>query len=61
MKLCQEEELVWHPAMRICDQSGLGTPVYCDTIIFIVPVVIMVFEWTLKIMVWQERKQAVEI
>ena len=61
MKLCQEEELVWHPAMRICDQSGLRTPVYCDTIIFILPVANMVIGWTLTIMVWQERKQAVGI
>jgi len=61
MELCQEEELAWHYATRVCDRRGLGTPVHCHTIGFEVLGRIAVAARGLHIVVWEERKQAVGI
>ncbi len=61
MQLGQEEELVWHHAIRMSDGNALGAPVHRDTAAFINQAGTMVTAWGLKIMVWQERKQAVGI
>ena len=60
MQLSEEEELVWHHAIRISDGFCLGTPVHRETCVF-VNQVWMVVAWGLIIMVWHERKQAVGI
>lgn len=60
MQLCQEEELIWHHAIRASDGFGLSTPLKSDTSVFINQVR-MVVAWGFIVMVWQERKQAVGI
>ena len=60
MQLCQEEELVWHHAIRMGDGNGLGTPVYCQTSFFIMRIG-TVATGGLQIVVWHKRKQAVGI
>ena len=59
MQLGQEEEFVWHHAIRMGDGSGLRAPVYCDTRTFVNQVIIMIWAWGLKIVVRQKRKVAV--
>ena len=60
MQLCQEEELVWHHAVRICDRLGLGAPIHSDTTV-LVNRTRTIAMWGLMIMVWQEGEQAVRI
>ena len=60
MQLCQEEELVWHHAIRTRDGFGFLTPRNSDTLVF-VSKVWMVVTRGLMVMVWQEGKQAVGI
>ena len=59
MHLGQEEEFVWHHAIRIGDGIGLRTPGYCDTRTFPNQVIVMISAWGLKIVVGQKRKVAV--
>ncbi len=61
MQLGQEEKLVWHHAIRMCDGNALGAPVHCNTAVFINQVGTMVTARGLKIMVRHESKQAVGI
>ena len=61
MQLGQEEEFVWHHAIRIGDGNGLRTPGYCDFRSFVNQVTIVICVWGLKIVVWEESKQAVGI
>ena len=58
MQLSQEEELVWHPAIR--NGNGLGTPIYGDTSAF-VNQIWMIATGGLVMEVWHERKQAVGV
>jgi len=55
MQLRQKEELVWHHAIRIGDGNGFGTPLHIDAGDRAIAA------WSLKIVVWHERKQAVGI
>ena len=61
MELCQEEELVWHHAIRVCDRNGLGTPPHRHTSVFVNWARTQVTARVLQIVVRQERKQAVGI
>ena len=62
MQFCQKEELVWHHVIGIghVHGFGLGTPVYCNTSIFVTWTISM-STWSLMISVWHERKQAIGI
>ena len=44
MQFCQEKELIWHFQTATCDSFGMGTPVYCDSAIFIY--------WRLAMTIW---------
>ena len=59
MQLGQEEEFVWHHAIRIGEGNGPRTPGYSDTRSFVNQVTIMIWAWGLKIVVGQKRKVAV--
>ena len=55
IQLCQEEELVWHHTIRIGDGNGFGTPLHVDAGDGAIAA------WSLKVVVWHERKQTVGI
>jgi len=55
MQLRQEEVLVWHHAIRIGGENGFGTPLHIDAGDGAIAA------WSLKVVVWYERKQTVGI